>query len=148
MLYTHIHTHTHTHTHRGMCVYAQSLSHVQLFATQWTVTQEAPLSMGFSKQGYWSGCHALLQRIFQTQELAHVSYVSCIGKFFTTSTTCLGFTVSMRARTICVFRSIFRILLQLPACNRFVIIVFFNELIYENFWSEHSQRHVFFESKL
>ena len=32
-----------------------SLSHVQLFATQWTVTCQAPLSMGFSRQEYWSG---------------------------------------------------------------------------------------------
>ena len=31
------------------------LSHVQLFATPWTVAHQAPLSMGFSRQGYWSG---------------------------------------------------------------------------------------------
>ena len=30
-------------------------SHVQLFATLWTVAHQAPLSMGFSSQGYWSG---------------------------------------------------------------------------------------------
>ena len=30
-------------------------SHVQLFATLWTVVQQAPLSMGFSRQEYWSG---------------------------------------------------------------------------------------------
>ena len=29
-------------------------SRVQLFATPWTVTCQAPLSMGFSKQEYWS----------------------------------------------------------------------------------------------
>ena len=28
---------------------------VQLFATPWTVTLQAPLSMGFSRQEYWSG---------------------------------------------------------------------------------------------
>ena len=33
----------------------QSFSHVQLFATAWTVAQQAPLSMGFSRQEYWSG---------------------------------------------------------------------------------------------
>ena len=33
----------------------KSLSHVQLFATPWTVAQQAPPSMGFSKQEYWSG---------------------------------------------------------------------------------------------
>ena len=29
-------------------------SHVQLFATPWTVACQAPLSIGFSKQEYWS----------------------------------------------------------------------------------------------
>ena len=30
-------------------------SHVQLSATPWTVAHQAPLSMGFPKQEYWSG---------------------------------------------------------------------------------------------
>ena len=34
---------------------AQSLSRVWLFATLWTVACWAPLSMGFSRQEYWSG---------------------------------------------------------------------------------------------
>ena len=33
----------------------QSLSHVQLFVTPWTVTHQVPLSMGFPRQEYWSG---------------------------------------------------------------------------------------------
>ena len=33
----------------------KSLSHVQPFATPWTVARQAPLSMGFSRQEYWSG---------------------------------------------------------------------------------------------
>ena len=37
----------HTHT--------QSLSHVQLIATPWIAACQAPLSMGFSTQEYWSG---------------------------------------------------------------------------------------------
>ena len=44
-------------------------SHVRPFATPWTVTIQAPLSMGFSRQGYWSDCHFLLQGILLTQEL-------------------------------------------------------------------------------
>ena len=43
-------------------------SHVWLFATLWTAALQAPLSMGFSRQEYWSGLHA------------HISYVSCIGR--------------------------------------------------------------------
>ena len=31
------------------------LSHVRLFATPWTVARQAPLSMEFSRQEYWSG---------------------------------------------------------------------------------------------
>ena len=31
------------------------LSHVQLFATLWTIAHQVPLSMGFSKWEYWSG---------------------------------------------------------------------------------------------
>ena len=30
------------------------LSHVQLFVTPWTVAHQAPLSMEFSRQEYWS----------------------------------------------------------------------------------------------
>ena len=33
----------------------KSLSHVWLFATPWTVAYQAPPSMGFSRQEYWSG---------------------------------------------------------------------------------------------
>ena len=31
------------------------LSRVQLLATQWTAAHQAPMSMGFSRQEYWSG---------------------------------------------------------------------------------------------
>ena len=33
----------------------KSLSHVRLFATPWTAAYQAPPSMGFSRQEYWSG---------------------------------------------------------------------------------------------
>ena len=33
----------------------KSLSHVLLFATPWTVANQAPPPMGFSRQEYWSG---------------------------------------------------------------------------------------------
>ena len=33
----------------------KSLSHVRLFVTPWTVAYQTSLSMGFSRQGYWSG---------------------------------------------------------------------------------------------
>ena len=33
----------------------KSLSRVRLLATSWTAAYQAPLSMGFSRQEYWSG---------------------------------------------------------------------------------------------
>ena len=37
------------------CRVVKPLSHVRLFATPWTVAHQAPLSMGFPRQEYWSG---------------------------------------------------------------------------------------------
>ena len=36
-------------------VKVKSLSRLRLFATPWTVALQAPPSMGFSRQEYWSG---------------------------------------------------------------------------------------------
>ena len=36
-------------------MHAQLLSHVQLFVSPYTIAHQAPLSMGFSRQEYWSG---------------------------------------------------------------------------------------------
>ena len=36
------------------------LSRVRLLVTPWTAAFQAPLSMRFSRQEYWSGCHCLL----------------------------------------------------------------------------------------
>ena len=38
-----------------MKVKMKSLSRARLFATPWTVAHQAHLSMGFSRQEYWSG---------------------------------------------------------------------------------------------
>ena len=61
---------------QGVCVHV--LSCARLFVTPWTVTCQVPLSMGFSRQEHWSGCHFLLQGIFPTQgsnsSLLHLLY--------------------------------------------------------------------------
>ena len=36
-------------------------SHIWLFETLWPTVHQAPLSMGFSRQDYWRGCHAPFQ---------------------------------------------------------------------------------------
>ena len=38
-----------------VCVCVCVFSHVELFATPWTVAHQAPLLMEFSRQEYWSG---------------------------------------------------------------------------------------------
>ena len=42
------------HTYNGI-LKVKSLSRVRLFATLWTVAHQAPPSMGFCRQEYWSG---------------------------------------------------------------------------------------------
>ena len=44
-------------------------SHVWLFATLWTLAHQASLSVGFSRQEYWSGLPCPSPGIFPTQEL-------------------------------------------------------------------------------
>ena len=51
-----------THVHAHTC----SVKSDSLWPP-WTIDHQAPLSMGFSRQQYWSGCHFLFQGIFWTQ---------------------------------------------------------------------------------
>ena len=44
-----------TATNIIMSEWVKSLSRVRLFATPWTIAYQAPPSMGFSRQEYWSG---------------------------------------------------------------------------------------------
>ena len=48
-----------THWEIGIDIYIlcvlSHFSHVQLFAILWTVARQAPLSVEFSRQEYWSG---------------------------------------------------------------------------------------------
>ena len=64
------------------------LSCIQLFATSWTAARQALLSMGFSRQEYWSGLPFPTQGSFQTQgSNPHLSPVSpaLAGRFLTTA---------------------------------------------------------------
>ena len=55
------------------------LGHIRLFATLWNVACQAPLSMGFSRQEYWSGlpCNPVIKP----------ASPALVDMFFTTSTT-------------------------------------------------------------
>ena len=51
------------------------------FATLWTVSYQAPLSMGFSRQAYWSGLSCPPPGDLPNPGIKPTSYVSCIGKW-------------------------------------------------------------------
>ena len=64
-------------------------SHVQLFTILWTVVCQAPLSMEFSRQEYWSGLPFPFPGDLPELGIELTSLVSpaLAGGFFTTSTT-------------------------------------------------------------
>ena len=73
-----------------MCVlHAKSLSHVQLFVTPWTIAHQAPLSMGFSRQDYWSWLPCPPPRDLPNPgiEPSFLKSPTLAGGFFTTSAT-------------------------------------------------------------
>ena len=58
-------------------VKVKSLSRVWLFATPWTAAHQAPPSMGFSRQEYWSGVPLLSQLLFkQSHAQSHSCYTT------------------------------------------------------------------------
>ena len=65
-------------------------SHVRLFVTPWTVACQALLSMGFSRQEYWSGlpCPSLGDLPDPGIEPAFLMSPALAGGFFTTSAPC------------------------------------------------------------
>ena len=68
--------------HVRFCVVVESLSHVWLFGIPWTVAYQAPLSMGISRQEYWTDCHFLLGDL-PDLEIKPAS-LALAGGFFTT----------------------------------------------------------------
>ena len=81
------------------------LSHVRLFVIPWTVACQAPLSMGFSRQEYWSGLPFPSPRGLPDLGMEPKSLTSpaLAGWFFTTSTT---------------WEALFKSIICFPACRR------------------------------
>ena len=76
---------------RSLCVCVLSrFSHVQLSVTIWTVAHQAPLSMEFSRQEYWSGLPCPPPGDLPDPGIEPKSLMSpaLAGAFFTTSTAC------------------------------------------------------------
>ena len=65
--------------------YTQWLSHVQLFAIPWTVTHQAPLSMGFPRQEYWGELPfpSPEYRLDRGVESSSLTSPTLVGRFFT-----------------------------------------------------------------
>ena len=62
------------------CMKVKSLSRIRLVATPWTAAYQAPPSMGFSRQEYWSGvplpnflrhCHIIFYSFYSTYHSLH-----------------------------------------------------------------------------
>ena len=68
-----------------LCVLSH-FSHVQLFTTLWTVAYQTSLSMGFSRQEYWSGlpCPPPGDLHDPRIELVCLMFPALTGMFFTT----------------------------------------------------------------
>ena len=60
----------------------KSLSHVQLCVTPWTVAYNAPPSMGFSRQEYWSGVPCPSPEDLPNPGIKSAS-PALVGEFFT-----------------------------------------------------------------
>ena len=68
---------------------SESVSRVQIFEPPWTVARQPPLSMGFSRQEYWSGLPFSSAEDLPDPGTEPTSLVSpeLAGGFFTTSAT-------------------------------------------------------------
>ena len=66
-----------------LCCVLSHFSRVQLFVIPWTVACQAPLSMGFSRQEYWSGLPFLSPRGLPNPGMEPES-PALTGRFFTT----------------------------------------------------------------
>ena len=72
----------------SLCILSR-FSHILVFATLRIVARQAPLSMGFSRQEYWSGLLYPSPGDLPNSEIEPVSLMSpaLAGWFFTTSAT-------------------------------------------------------------
>ena len=64
-------------------MHANCFSRIQPFVTRWAVANQAPLSMGFPRQEYWSGLSCPPPGDLPDPGIEPTSlYILCIGKQF------------------------------------------------------------------
>ena len=83
-----------------VCRVLSCLSRVQLFGTLWTLAHQAPLSMGFSRQEYWSGLPCPLAGDLPNPgtEPEYLLSPTLAGRFFTTGATWEALTSQQRTQ--------------------------------------------------
>ena len=87
-------------------VKVKSLSRVRLFATPWTAAYQAPPSMGFSRQEYWSGVpspsprHDSLNPLLELGGMNTCAELSSGGNTLTLSLSCFSLCCLPLARTV------------------------------------------------
>ena len=97
-------------------VVVQSLSHVRFFATLWTVARQAPLSMEFFRQEYWSGLPFPSPGDLPDPGIEQTS-PALAGRFFTTEPLGKPCVQYKRKFTICLMLMItVNIYLGFPRC--------------------------------
>ena len=93
---------------------------VQLFMTPWTIVHQAPLSMGFSRQEYWTGllCPPPVELPDSGIKSATLMSPALAGGFFTTSATWAALSRDV-CRRACSVASVELPLLLLLLLHRF-----------------------------
>ena len=107
-----------------VCVCAQFLNCVWLFVTPWTVAHQAPLSMGFSRQEYWSGLPFPPPEDLPDPGIKPAS-LELAGRFFITE---------LKGRPILLIQYVKKI--NNSTCNQFFTLLIKILLLFVlNFWS-------------
>ena len=103
------------------------LSLVQLFVTMWTIAHQAPLSLGFPWQEYWSGMPCPPPGDLPDPWIEPVSLKSpaLAGRLFTTSTTWEAHSPSLLTsffKSICSFVFHFFLILKIFHTSKIIIM--------------------------
>ena len=107
----------------------KSLSHIRLFATLWTVAHQAPPSMGFSRQDYWSGLPfpppSFMSFVQQHLFAEAVPSLPCLSdlKFHPSPLPPLSFSITLITTVPCIFH-----LSMVPILDFFSHFIYHSEL--------------------
>ena len=97
---------------KNVCMLSRFNS-VWLFETPWTVPHQAPLSMGLSRQEYWSGLPFSSPGDPPNPGIKPMS-PALVGRFFTSSATYLGFITMLTIHVVNYDRAELYAILQFP----------------------------------